>query len=153
MRNSVEVTVAGNLTGRPELKFTPTGTAMCKFTVAVNPRTYDKAAGEWKDGEPSFYRCTAWQQLAENLAESLDKGHRILVVGELKQRSWKDETSGDLKSAWEVTVTEAGPALTWATARVQKMARGSRDETAPDDPWATASRERVPAGASDEPPL
>lgn len=142
MRNSVQVTVVGNLTDTPELRFTPSGAAACKFTVAVNPRTFDKAANEWKDGEPSFYRCTAWRQLAENIAETLTKGHRVIVTGEQAQRSWDDKNEpGKKHYAWEVTADAVGPDLSWATATVKKMARG-RDEVPPDDPWATGSRTR-----------
>ncbi len=153
MLNAVPITVVGNLTDEPELRFTPQGTAVCKLIVAFNPRRYDKDTGKWVDGEASFYRCTAWRQLAENIAESLAKGSRVVLTGTLSQRSWKDAQTGDLKSAWEVTVEAVGPELAYATATVKKMTRTARGETPPDDPWATASRQPVPAGLGDEPPF
>lgn len=156
MRNSVPITVIGNLTDAPELRFTASGAAVAKFTVAVNPRHFDKQANEWKDGEPSYYRCTAWRALAENIAESLTRGTRVVVAGDLKERRWKDDKEPDkTRSAWEVTVDAIGPDLSYAQATVRKMARTARGDVPPDDPWATASREPVPAGAgaSDEPPF
>lgn len=159
MRNHVPITILGNLTDRPELRFTPSGAAVAKFTVAVNPRHYDKTSGEWKDGEPSFYRCTAWRTLAENLAETLDKGHRVLLAGTIAERRWQDAKEPDkTRSAWEITVEAIGPDLTYAQATVRKMARTSRGEIAPDDPWSTATP-TPPAGAGvglgpdDEPPF
>lgn len=144
------MTVVGNLTDAPELRFTPSGAAVCRFTVAVNPRFYDKAAAEWKDGEPSFYRCIAWRQLAENIADSLAKGHRVVLTGDLAQRSWDDKDNpGKRHYAWELTADAVGPDLSYATATVKRMARNSRDEVPPDDPWATGSR--TPAGAGAEP--
>jgi single-strand DNA-binding protein len=149
VRNSVPITVNGNLTDAPELRFTPSGVAVCRFTVAVNPRYYDKTAAEWKDGEPSFYRCQAWRQLAENVAETLAKGHRVIVVGEQQQRSWPDKDDpSKTHYAWEVTADAVGPDLSWATATVKKMARSGRDEVPPDDPWATGSRTPVAAGSA-----
>lgn len=155
MRNDVPITVIGNLTGDPELRFTPQGTAVCAFTIAHNARTYDKDSGEWKDGEPSFYRCTAWRQLAENVAESLAKGARVIMTGSQRQRSWEGK-DGQTVYGWDVTVDAVGPDLTWATATVKRMARSGRDNVPPDDEWATASRTRPePAGvgASDGPPF
>lgn len=154
MRNPV-LPVIGNLTGDPELRFTPQGSAVAKFTVAVNPRRFDKAKNEWVDGEPSFYRCTAWRQLAENVVESLKKGDRVIVIGDLAERRWQDPKEPDkTRSAWELTADAVGPDLSWATAAVKKMARGSRGDVPPDDPWATGSR-TPPTGPGDfdEPPF
>jgi single-strand DNA-binding protein len=150
-RNTVPVAVVGNLTKEPELKFTPGGVAIARFTVAVNPRQFDKDANEWKDGEPSFYRVVCWRQLAENVTESLPRGARVVVVGALQQRHWEDK--GEKKSIWELVAEAVGPDLSYAQAQVRKMARGSRDEVPPDDPWATAGQEPVGAGASGEPPF
>jgi len=146
VRNTVPLTIVGNLTERPELRFTPAGAAVCKFSVAVNKRVYDKVSGQWKDAEASFYRCQAWRDLAEHIAESLDKGHRVIVTGELSQRSWPDKDDpAKMHYAWEVTADEVGPSLTWATASIKKMARTGREDTPPDDAWATGARTR-PAG-------
>lgn len=147
MRNDVPVTVIGNLTDDPDLRFTPSGDAVCKFTVAHNPRTMDKATQTWKDGEPSFYYCTAWRGLAENVAESLARGTRVVVTGSMRQRQWETD-AGEKRSSWELQVDAVGPELTWATASVKKMARNSRGDVPPDDTWATASRTQpAPAGA------
>lgn len=151
-RNTVPLTVVGNLTDAPELRFTPSGAAVAKFSVAVNPRRFDKAKNEWVDDEPSFYRVTAWRGLAENLVETLAKGHRVIVVGELTQRSWEDKDDpGKRHYAWEVTADAVGPDLSWATASVKKMARSRPDEGPPDDPWATGTR-TPPAGGFDHEP-
>jgi single-strand DNA-binding protein len=111
------VTITGNLTEDPELRFTPAGAPVANFTVAVTPRVKD--GDSWKDGETSFFRCTAWRSLAENLAESLTKGARVLVQGRLQQRSW-ETPEGDKRSVVEVQVEEAGPSLRWATAKVER---------------------------------
>jgi single-strand DNA-binding protein len=155
VRNSTPITVVGNLTDAPELRFTPSGAAVARFTVAHNPRYYDKTSDTWKDGEPSFYRCTAWRGLAENIAESLPRGARVVLAGEIRQRTWKDDKTGETRSSWDVTVEAIGPELTYAQATVRKMSRTARGETAPDDPWTSASREPVPAGvgANEEPPF
>jgi single-strand DNA-binding protein len=110
-------TIVGNLTDTPELRFTPSGAPVASFTVAVTPRVKD--GDDWKDGETSFFRCTAWRSLAENLAESLTKGARVLVQGRLSQRSWETD-AGEKRSVVEVQVDEAGPSLRWATATVKR---------------------------------
>jgi single-strand DNA-binding protein len=110
-------TIVGNLTETPELRFTPNGAPVASFTVAVTPRVKD--GDDWKDGETSFFRCTAWRSLAENLAESLTKGARVLVQGRLTQRSWETD-AGEKRSVVEVQVDEAGPSLRWATAKVER---------------------------------
>lgn len=154
MRNSVPITVIGNLTDNPELRFTPGGTAVAKFTIAVNPRVFDKAANEWKDGEPSYYRCTAWKQLAENIAETLSRGHRVIVTGDWAERRWKDTKDPEkTRSAWELTVEGAGPDLSYARAEVRKMARASRGDVPPDDPWSTSTSQAPAAVGADAPPF
>ena len=117
-----EVVLVGNLTDDPELRYTPSGTPVASFTVAVNRRTRDPASGEWKDGETSFIRCNVWRQQAENAAESLTKGTRAIVVGRLRQRSW-ETPEGQRRSVTEVEVENVGPSLEWATASVTKAAR------------------------------
>jgi single-strand DNA-binding protein len=146
--NQTPLTIVGNLTADPELRFTTAGVACCALTVAVNPRTYDKDKGEWRDGEPAFHRVTAWRALGENVAESLRKGDRVIVTGALTQRHWDD--NGQSRSAWNVTADAVGPDLSYAQAKVTKTTRVGKD-TAPDDPWATASTTR-PAPALDTEP-
>jgi single-strand DNA-binding protein len=110
------ISIVGNLTETPELRFTPNGAPVANFSVAVTPRVKD--GDGWRDGETSFFRCTAWRTLAENLAE-LAKGTRVLVQGRLTQRSW-ETPEGDKRSVVEVQVEEAGPSLRWATAKVER---------------------------------
>jgi single-strand DNA-binding protein len=166
------ITVIGNLTGDPELRFTPSGAAVASFTVASTPRTLDKATNEWKDGEALFLRCSIWRQAAENVAESLQKGMRVIVQGRLQQRSY-DTKEGEKRTVIEMQVDEIGPSLKYATAKVNRTTRGGGQGGgggyggggssssgggfgAPaDDPWASA-----PAGGggggggwSDEPPF
>ena len=117
------VTIAGNLTGEPELRFTPNGAAVANFTLAVTPRVKD--GGSWRDGETSFFRCVAWRALAEHLAE-LAKGDRLLAVGSLRQRSWEAE-DGQRHTVVEVQVEEAGPSLRWATAKPQRTSKANGD--------------------------
>jgi single-strand DNA-binding protein len=159
MAGDVTITVVGNLTDDPELRFTPSGAAVAKFRVASTPRTYDKAAGEWKDGEPLFLSCTVWRQAAENVAESLQRGARVIVTGRLKQRSYETR-EGEKRTVIELDVDEVGPSLRYATAKVQKMAR-SGGGSAPsgggvEDPWATgapASADTQRASSLDDPPF
>ena len=113
--NDTTVTVIGNLTADPELRFTPSGAAVANFTVASTPRTLDRQTGQWRDGDPLFLRCTLWQQQAENAAESLRKGHRVIVVGRLRQRAFETR-DGDKRTVIELDVDEIGPALRWAIA-------------------------------------
>jgi single-strand DNA-binding protein len=115
------VTLVGNVTDDPELRFTPSGAAVANFTVAVN-RRYKNADGQWEDKLDGFFRCSCWRDMAEHVAESLTKGTRILVTGRLQQRSWEDQDGGK-RSAFEVQVDEVGPSLKWATATVQKTER------------------------------
>jgi single-strand DNA-binding protein len=115
------VTLVGNVTDDPELRFTPSGAAVANFTVAVN-RRYKNADGQWEDKLDGFFRCNCWRDMAEHVAESLTKGTRILVTGRLQQRSWEDQEGGK-RSAFEIQVDEVGPSLRWATATVQKTER------------------------------
>src|SRR3954471_3318910 len=111
------ITVVGNLTGDPELRFTPSGAAVASFTVASTPRTLDKATNEWKDGDALFLRCSIWRQAAENVAESLQKGMRVIVQGRLQQRSYETK-EGEKRTVVELQVDEVGPSLKYATAKV-----------------------------------
>jgi len=148
MFNATAITVVGNLTDNPELRFTPSGVPMARFTVAVNPRVFDKASGEWRDGDPSFYNCTAWRQLAENIAQSLSKGVRVIVAGTIAQQRWETD-QGEKRSTFAVTAEAVGPDLTYATATVRKTVRAG-STVGSDDPWATASPNRpVPPGMPD----
>jgi single-strand DNA-binding protein len=121
MASDNTVTLVGNITDDPELRFTPSGAAVANFTVAVN-RRYKNQAGDWEDKLDGFFRCNCWREMAENVAESFRKGTRVVVVGRLQQRSWDDQ-EGNRRSAFEVQVDEVGPSLRWATASVQKSQR------------------------------
>ncbi len=150
------ITVIGNLTDDPELRFTPSGAAVAKFRVASTPRYMDKASNEWKDGEPLFLACTVWRQAAEHVAESLQRGARVIVSGRLKQRTYETR-EGEKRTVIELEVDEIGPSLRYATAKVQKMSRsggggggfgsggggnqggGGSGGGNFDDPWATAA--------------
>ena len=122
MAGETVITVVGNLTSDPELKFTPSGAAVANFTVASTPRTFDKQTNEWKDGDPLFIRCDAWRQMAENVAESLQKGQRVVVTGSLKVRNFERQ-DGSKGTSVEMNVDEVGPSLKWATAKVTKTSR------------------------------
>ncbi|MDP9436554.1 MAG: single-stranded DNA-binding protein [Actinomycetota bacterium] len=169
MAGETVITVVGNLTNDPELRFTPSGAAVASFTVASTPRTLDKATNEWKDGEALFLRCSVWRQAAENVAESLQRGARVIVQGRLKQRSFETK-EGEKRTVIELDVDEIGPSLKYATAKVNKTSRGggqgggfggggyggsaSGNGGAPaDDPWATPASSGGGGGWSDEPPF
>ncbi len=140
MANENQVTIVGNLTDDPELRYTPNGAAVANFRVAVNRRFQD-ASGQWKDGETSYFRINAWRTLAENVAESLTKGSRVIVSGRLRSRSW-ETPEGETRSAVEIEADEVGPSLRWATAKVERQSRapGSGD-------WAESSTpEEAPIG-------
>ncbi|MEU8045022.1 single-stranded DNA-binding protein [Micromonospora echinofusca] len=150
MAGDTTITVIGNLTDDPELRFTPSGAAVAKFRVASTPRFMDKASGEWKDGEPLFLACTVWRQAAEHVAESLQRGARVIVSGRLRQRSYETR-EGEKRTVIELEVDEIGPSLRYATAKVQKMSRsgggfgggGGGGQGGGggnfDDPWASAA--------------
>lgn len=116
------ITVVGNAVADPELRFTPNGVAVANFTVASTPRTYDRQANQWVDGEALFLRCSVWKEAAENVAESLTKGMRVIVQGRLKARSYEDR-DGNKRTSWELDVDEVGPALRFATAKVTRAQR------------------------------
>ena len=123
MAGEPTITIIGNLTAAPELKFTPSGAAVANFTVASTPRTYNRETSQWDDGEPLFMRCAVWRDTAENVAESLDKGTRVIVSGYLKARSYQTK-EGENRTVMELDVQEIGPSLRFATARVAKTQRG-----------------------------
>ena len=123
MASDNTVTLVGNITDDPELRFTPSGAAVANFTVAVNRRF--KNGDRWEDKLDGFFRCSCWREMAENAAESLQKGTRVVVVGRLSQRSWEDQ-EGNKRSQVEVQVDEVAPSLKWATASIQKSQRSSR---------------------------
>jgi single-strand DNA-binding protein len=173
MAGDTIITVVGNLTADPELRFTPSGAAVASFTIASTPRQFDRASNEWKDGDALFMRCSIWRQAAENVAESLTRGMRVVATGRLKQRSF-DTREGEKRTVIELDVDEVGPSLRYASAKVNRTARGSDTGggfggsgssggsgggsngggggSAPaDDPWGSAP----PAGGgyADEPPF
>ena len=135
MAGETTLTIIGNLTGDPELRFTPSGAAVANFTVASTPRTYDSSAREWKDGETLFMRCSIWQAAAENVAESLTRGMRVIVQGRLKARSYETK-EGEKRTVTELEVDEVGPSLRFAAAKVTKTSRGGGPRPGGGDPWA-----------------
>lgn len=122
MAGETNITLVGNLTDDPELKFTPSGAAVANFTVASTPRTFDKQSNEWRDGDALFIRCAAWRQLAENVAESLQKGQQVIVTGALKVRNYERQ-DGSKGTSVEMNVDEIGPSLRFATAKVTRVNR------------------------------
>jgi len=126
MANGNSVTLVGNLTRDPELRYTPSGAATAQFGLAVNRRWQNRQTGEWEENT-SFFNITAWRDLAENVSETLEKGSRVIVTGRLEQRSW-ETPDGDKRSVVEVVADEVGPSLRWATAKVQKNERRSGGE-------------------------
>ena len=142
MAGETLITLVGNLTGDPELRFTPSGAAVANFTVASTPRNFDRQTNEWKDGETLFMRCSIWREAAENVAESLHRGTRVIVTGKLISRSWDDKETGQKRTVMEMQVDEIGPSLKYATAKVNKTERsggrgGFGGGGQQDDPWAT----------------
>jgi single-strand DNA-binding protein len=158
-------TVVGNLTADPELRFTPSGAAVASFTIASTPRSFDRNTNEWKDGEALFLRCSLWRQAAENAAESLTRGMRVIAQGRLQQRSYETR-EGEKRTVIELQVDEIGPSLKYASAKVNRTQRGSTSGggfgssgsdsgggSAPaDDPWGSAPAAGS-AALSDEPPF
>ena len=140
--NETQITIIGNLVDNPEMRFTPSGVAVASFRVASTPRYRDSKSGDWKDGDTLFLTCQAWRLVAENVAESLEKGMRAIVVGRLRQRSYETK-EGEKRTVYELQVDEAGPALSRATAKVTKVSRsgqgngqagGEADGSWPDEP-------------------
>jgi len=154
MAGDTVITVIGNLTADPELRFTPSGAAVANFTVASTPRMFDRQSGEWKDGEALFMRCNIWRQAAENVAESLTRGMRVVVSGRLRQRSYETR-EGEKRTVVEMEVDEIGPSLRYATAKVNKVSRqggasgsgGYGSTGSSDDPWSSAPQAGAPAGS------
>ncbi|HET7326790.1 MAG TPA: single-stranded DNA-binding protein [Nocardioidaceae bacterium] len=142
MAGETVITVVGNLTDDPELRFTPSGAAVANFTVASTPRQFDRQTNEWKDGDALFLRCSIWRQAAENVAESLSKGARVVVQGRLRQRSFETR-EGEKRTVVECEVDEIGPSLRYATAKVTKTTRagggggGGFGSGGGNDPWAS----------------
>ncbi len=147
MAGETTITIVGNLTADPELRFTPSGAAVANFTVASTPRTFDRQSNEWKDGETLFMRCSIWRDSAENVAESLHRGTRVIVTGRLKSRSYETK-EGEKRTVIELDVDEVGPSLRYASAKVTKAERGGGSGGGfggqgggsggqQNDPWAT----------------
>jgi single-strand DNA-binding protein len=179
MSGETVITVIGNLTGDPELRFTPSGAAVANFTVASTPRTFDRQSNEWKDGDTLFLRCSIWREAAESVAESLTRGMRVIVSGRLKARSYETR-EGEKRTVYELQVDEVGPSLRYATAKVTRTQRsggggggfgggggggfsnggggggfggsGGGSSSQQDDPWATPAGGSG-GGYSDEPPF
>jgi len=172
-----QITIAGNLVDDPELRFTPSGQPVAKFRVASTPRFRDNSTGEWKDGDSLFLTCNVWRQAAENVAESLTRGMRVIVSGRLRQRSYETK-EGEKRTVYEVEVDDVGPSLRNASAKVNRVARsgagdgwygggqrssggrssgGSQDGGygggGEPDPWASDSSSSAGGGYSDEPPF
>lgn len=153
MAGETLITIVGNLTADPELRFTPSGAAVANFTIASTPRSFDKASGEWRDGEALFLRCSCWNQMAEHVAESLGRGLRVIAQGRLKQRSFETR-EGEKRTVVELEVDEIGAALRYATATVKKATRGGGGQGAAptgEDPWGSAAS--AGGGVNDEPPF
>lgn len=152
MRNDIPVTIIGNLTADPELRFTPSSVAVVRFTVASTPRTFDRQTNEWKDSEPTFMDCTAWRDQAEHAAESLVKGARVIVAGTIITERWEDKETGDKRSAIRLRVDEIGASLTYATVKISKVSRtrGGLEMTDPETGETANLRERPaePAAAT-----
>ncbi len=165
MAGETIITLVGNLTADPELRFTPSGAPVANFTVASTPRTFDRATSEWKDGDAMFLNCAVWRQAAENVAESLTKGMRVIVQGRLRSRSYETR-EGEKRTVFEVDVEEIGPALKYATAKVTRssgggggsysgggssgggsswgQSSGPSQQSGGADPWASAQSEEPP---------
>jgi len=156
MAGETTITVVGNLVDDPELRFTPSGAAVANFRVASTPRTFDKQSNEWRDGEALFLSCSVWRQAAENVAESLQRGMRVVISGRLKARSFETR-EGEKRTVFEIDVDEVGPSLKYATAKVTKTTRsgghggyagGGASSTGGDDPWASQASQASQGAAS-----
>lgn len=155
MTGDTIITVVGNATSDVELRFTPSGAAVANFSVASTPRTFDRRSGEWKDGETLFLRCNAWRDTAENVAESVGRGTRLIVQGRLRQRSFETR-DGEKRTVVELDVDEVGVSLRFATAKVNKVGRGGgrADSAGPiDDPWGSAPSPAMASVGADAPPF
>lgn len=170
MAGETQITIIGNLTSAPELRFTANGSAVANFRVASTPRTFDPQSNQFRDGDPLFLNCSVWRQHAENVAESLDKGMRVIVHGKLKSRSYQDR-EGQQRTVFEIDVDEVGPALRYATAQVTKTSgggggggqwQGGQNSGGGGDSWSSSDNSSQnrgandpwgPASQSDEPPF
>jgi len=168
MAGETIITVVGNLVDDPELRFTPSGAAVANFRIASTPRTFDRQTNEWKDGDALFLSCSVWRQAAENVAESLQKGMRVVVQGRLKSRQYETR-EGEKRTVMEIEVEEVGPSLKYATAKVTRAQRsgggggygggapqggGQSGGSAGDDPWATPAPQQgggAPQGSASDP--
>jgi single-strand DNA-binding protein len=148
MAGEPPITLIGNRTADPELRFTPSGAAVANFTVASTPRTFDRQTGEWKDGDPLFLNCSCWRQLAENVAESLTKGMRVVVSGRLRSRSYETR-DGEKRTVFEVEIDEIGPSLRYATAKVTRTSSSSSGGGSSWQPASSSSGNRGGGGWSD----
>jgi single-strand DNA-binding protein len=161
MAGDTQITVVGNLVDDPELRFTPSGAAVANFRIASTPRTFDRQSNEWKDGEALFLSCSVWRQAAENVAESLQKGMRVVVQGNLRSRQYETR-EGEKRTVFEIQVDEVGPSLKYATAKVTRTQRsggssygggqggqqGGQGGASDNDPWATPAGGAAPQGAA-----
>ena len=144
MAGETIITVVGNLTADPELRYTQTGLAVANFTIASTPRTFDRAANDWKDGEALFLRASCWREFAEHVAGSLTKGSRVIATGKLKSRSYETR-EGEKRTSMELEVDEIGPSLRYATAQVTRAssgggsAGGRQQGAVADEPWAASA--------------
>jgi single-strand DNA-binding protein len=171
MAGDTQITIVGNLVDDPQLRYTPTGQAVTNFRVASTPRRYNRDSGQWEDGEALFLSCTVWRQAAENVAESLQRGMRVIVQGGLRQRQYETK-EGEKRNVYEIQVDEVGPSLTFASAKVTKSSRstggfgggssggggqsgyGGGGGRPADDPWASSDAGGGGGdGFSDEPPF
>jgi single-strand DNA-binding protein len=148
MAGDTTITVVGNLTDDPELRFTPSGAAVAKFRVASTPRFLDKQTNEWKDGDPLFLTCTVWRQAAENVAESLQRGARVVVTGRLEQRSWETE-QGEKRSIVEIVADDVSASLRFATAEVHKVERSGPSDGGGGGGAPRSAPVTTPAGGGD----
>ena len=146
MANDTTITVIGNLTGDPELRFTPSGSAVANFTIASTPRTFDRQSNEWKDGETLFLRSSIWKEAAENVAESLTKGMRVIVSGRLKSRTY-DTKEGEKRTVIEFEIDEIGPSLRYANAKVN---RTQRNGNAPGQQQSNQGQQQQPWGGQQQ---
>jgi single-strand DNA-binding protein len=157
MAGDTQITVVGNLVDDPELRFTPSGAAVANFRIASTPRTFDKQSNEWKDGDALFLSCSVWRQAAENVAESLQKGMRVVVQGNLRSRQYETR-EGEKRTVFEIQVDEVGPSLKYATAKVTRTQRsggssyggqqgGGQASPSDNDPWATPAQSQGQAPA------
>jgi len=149
MAGEVQITIIGNVTKDPEIRFGPTGTAVVRFSVAVNERRLNRENNKWEEGDTAFYNVTAFRQLAENVGESIAKGSRVIVHGALKMERWEDPTTKEAKTGWKLIADAVGPDLTFAVAKTTKTTSSTgAGQSDPSDPWASASKTRPDAPAA-----